>query len=276
MRGIGLILPNADFSGSPLGQISIAKSVDDLAYDVVVAYAESIGTSQYNSSLQTLVVDLMNNGLWDKVTAIYPMLGTSLSAKKVNLKSPNSFDLALGQNASVISNGLSFVDTISVSDVAMETINNKFMGYTYYFVGKQIRGKQNMAALLSSADSWIRIGGASNNGLQFYLGRNGVFQFADGSSTNIRKITFHAEETYMYCIADGVKSNNTASSNNYALNFVNGFGFECSALPIDTESNSNQLFSGEMYCAALGWMSEAESIKFDSIMCKFVADLKGL
>ena len=279
MKGIGLILPNADFSGSPLGRISIAESADDIAAEAVAAYAKAIGSSQYNSTLQPLVAELMNSGLWDKISAIYPMLGATLSAKKVNLKFPDTLALAFGANASSISNGVNFVDTIGVDAIQCDEVSKKFSGYTSFFAAKQIKGTYNGAILTSfKENNSIRIGAASNSGLQFYMSRFGMLSFVSGASTNVRKLTFHAEDTYIYNIADGVKADNIATNNNASLDVVvpTFIGADYAKLPIAPGSNSDLMFSGDVYCYAFGWMSEADSVKFDSLMNKFVADLKGL
>lgn len=280
MKGIGFILPNADFSGSPLGQVTIATNGDDMAMEVAVAYGKAIGTSQYNTKIASLVKNLINANLWDKTHAIYPMLGTSLATKSVNLKNPQYFNLLFGENASAISNGVSFVDSKNISAKNFDAIQKSFTGYTAFVCAKQIKGTYNGAVLVSSTESanGIVMGAASNNGLQFYLGRYGKFTFVTGASTSVRKMLFHAGDDYVYNIAEGVKSEllTTNSNLSLAVTIPNGLGYDCQRVPITAGGDSDRIFSGEVYGYALGWMSDDEAVKFDKILRDFYSSVKGL
>lgn len=280
MKGIGFILPNADFSGSPLGQVTIATNADAMAMEVAVAYGNAIGTSQYNTRIASLVKNLINANLWDKTHAIYPMLGTSLATKSVNLKNPQYFNLLFGENASAISNGVSFIDTKNISAKNFDSIQKSFTGYTAFVCAKQIKGTYNGAVLVSSIEgaNGIIMGAASNNGLQFYLSRYGKFTYVTGASTSVRTITFHAGDNYMYNIAEGVKGSNvdTNSNTSLAVTIPNGLGYDCQRVPITAGGDSDRIFSGEVYGYAFGWMSDDEAVKFDKILRDFYSSVKGL
>lgn len=122
MSGIANVIPGADFSNSPLGQVSFIKTHDEMAEDVVNTYAASIGDTTYNSQLKIMVKTLMDLEAWDGLD-IYPMLGSSLAHKKVNLnpeKGLNKSNLILGTNATDTTDGIVFE---KVAD-AGESISN--------------------------------------------------------------------------------------------------------------------------------------------------------
>ena len=280
MKGIGLILPNADFSSSPLGQVTIAKSLETVAMEVAVAYGNAIDTPQYNTQVASLVKNLMRANLWDKVDAVYPILGTTLSAKSINLKNPQYFNLLFGENASVANNGVSFVDTVDIEAKEPDKIYKAAAGYTAFICAKHTVGKQNLATLVSSTgqNDAIKIGAAYNNGLVFYLTRNGVFTYADGVSTAVRKITFHIGDASVYNISDGVKSDEESSGSSLTLlrDFTNEIGYNSYKTPLSAETQSAEIFSGELYGYAFGWMSDDEAINFDEILRNFYSSVKGL
>lgn len=257
-------------------------SIPTLSYadQVAVAYGDAIGTSLYNAEIASLVRKLVNANLWDKAHAIYPMLGSSLAAKSVNLKDPQYFNLLFGENASAISNGVSFVDTKNISAKNFDVIQKPFTGYTAFVCAKQIKGTYNGAVLASSTEgaNGIVMGAASNNGLQFYLGRYGQFAYVTGASTSVRKMLFHAGDNYIYNIAEGVKNNvvNTNSNTSLQVTIPNGLGYDCQRVPITAGGDSDRIFSGEVYGYALGWMSDDEATTFDKILRDFYSSVKGL
>lgn len=280
MKGIGLILPNADFSGSPLGQVTIAENSETVAMEIAVAYGNAIGTPQYNTQVALLVKNLIDANLWDKVDAVYPMLGTTLTAKGINLKNPQYFNLLFGENASVADNGVSFVDTVDIGAKDSDKIYKAAAGYTAFICARHIVGKQNLSTLISSTgvSDAIKIGGAYDNGLKFYLSRNGVVTYADGVSTAIKKITFHIGDAIVYNISEGVKSDEESSGSSLTLyrDFTNEIGYNCYKTPLSTETQSAEIFSGELYGYAFGWMSDDEVIIFDEILRNFCSSVKGL
>lgn len=281
MKGIGLILPNADFSSSPLGQVTIAKSLETVAMEVAVAYGNAIDTPQYNTQVASLVKNLMRANLWDKVHAVYPILGTTLSAKSINLKNPQYFNLLFGKNASVANKGVSFVDTVDIEAKEPDKIYNKAAaGYTAFICARDTVGKQNLGTLVSSTglSDAIKIGTGYNNGLVFYLSRNGVNTYVYGISTAVKKITFHIGDASVYNISDGVKSDEESSGSNLTLlrDFTNEIGYNSYKTPLSAETQSAEIFSGELYGYAFGWMSDDEAINFDEILRNFYSSVKGL
>lgn len=110
MSGIAFIVPNADFSNSPLGTVTVQKTAEEKAAEVVATYTTEIGDSTYSSELTQMVADLIRIGAWENLD-IYPMLGDSLADMKVNLNPTDGYlksGLLFGSNAEYITNGIRF------------------------------------------------------------------------------------------------------------------------------------------------------------------------
>jgi len=82
------------------------------------------------SAIDTFVSNLKSNGLWNKMTAIYPFLTTSTGSQAVNLKDPGVLGLGLTGSFSASSAGLtpssstSFIETQGVTtDTLYPTVN---------------------------------------------------------------------------------------------------------------------------------------------------------
>lgn len=115
MSGIALIIPGADFSGSPLGTVTPKKT----SAEIVDEYLANVGASVENrGKLITLYSTLSELGVIDMID-LFPMLGTSVSDRIVGLKPQGdeySFSsLVVGNNASVLeNNGIHFSDSESI------------------------------------------------------------------------------------------------------------------------------------------------------------------
>lgn len=115
MSGIALIIPGADFSGSPLGTVTPKKT----SAEIVGEYLANVGASSENmGKLVTLYSTLSELGVIDMID-LFPMLGTSVSDRIVGLKPQGdeySFSsLVVGNNASVLgNNGIHFSDSESI------------------------------------------------------------------------------------------------------------------------------------------------------------------
>lgn len=88
MNGIGLVIPGADFTGSPLGKVTVVESALERAISIVDAYTEVTEVSN-TVPLVNLVKGLIEEGIWDYVKAFYPMMGSSLPRKMADLKDPD-------------------------------------------------------------------------------------------------------------------------------------------------------------------------------------------
>lgn len=110
-KGIAIIIPNADYSARNLGKVTFSKTIEEEAAEIVSVYSSNIGTSMYNDALNLMVIRLMQEGLWEGLD-IYPMLGTSLDNKLVNIN-PNSgfigLPLIVPSSATASEDGIMFV-----------------------------------------------------------------------------------------------------------------------------------------------------------------------
>ena len=57
--GIAIIIPNADFSNSPLGKVTVVETPEEKAEKIVSAYASNVGVTAYNNSLKSMVKSLI-------------------------------------------------------------------------------------------------------------------------------------------------------------------------------------------------------------------------
>lgn len=88
MNGIGLVIPGADFSGSPLGKVTVAVSPLEQADEIVDAFVNVTHVTNTQPILN-FVLGLLENNLWDKLFAFFPMVGNNLDSKLVDLKDPS-------------------------------------------------------------------------------------------------------------------------------------------------------------------------------------------
>lgn len=78
--------------------ISISNSIGSGIRDGIDPSARSflqatgITDATITSAINTLVLDLKNNGIWDKMVAIYPIVGGTATTHKFNLKNPLDTD----------------------------------------------------------------------------------------------------------------------------------------------------------------------------------------
>jgi hypothetical protein len=74
------------------GLISPTSSTDSDATAFITA--ASITDSRQITAIQNLVSDLKTNNIWDKMLAIYPIIGGTANSHKYNLKDPRNLDAA--------------------------------------------------------------------------------------------------------------------------------------------------------------------------------------
>ena len=75
-----------------LARTASGGAVDPDAQAFITAAAITDPTQQ--SAINTLVVDLKADGLWTKMSALYPFVGSTASQQKYNLKDPRDLDVA--------------------------------------------------------------------------------------------------------------------------------------------------------------------------------------
>lgn len=77
--------------------ISSSPKVAGASFDAdATAFFTATGITDVTqkNAVNTLVLDLKNNSLWDKMNAIYPMVGGTATTHKYNLKNPSDSDAA--------------------------------------------------------------------------------------------------------------------------------------------------------------------------------------
>ena len=111
-KGIAFVIPNVDFSDSPLGKVT--RSVNE-AELIVRKYEEKIGATEFRIQIESFVNSLMGKGLWGKLDGIYLMLGSSFDTMKINLKDVDNLALEFKENATANTNSVSFSNAIAIS-----------------------------------------------------------------------------------------------------------------------------------------------------------------
>ena len=146
MSGIGIIIPNSDFSNSPLGTVSLVKTPTE----IVEAYLTRVGANNdYKDKLITLYTTLKQLDVIDHLD-IFPMLGSSLSNKLIGLKEQGKaylFDsLLVGDNASNATDGVTFADSAPNVDSLVLTekeIENVHGYYCFWRIKTFRKGQGN-------------------------------------------------------------------------------------------------------------------------------------
>lgn len=250
MSGIANVIPGADFSNSPLGQVSIIKTHDEMAEDVVNAYATAIGDTTYNDQLKIMVKNLMDLEAWDGLD-IYPMLGSSLAHKKVNLnpeKGLNKSNLILGSNATNTTDGIAFEKAVDAGEsISNYKQNIVLLSDGALFIADIIRSSSVTGAsgLYCSYDSAaprsrIHLSSASNtkfNVTQTY--NNYTYdQFTDLSTTTRRSYMYSVGSSKLKIYVDGTFNTETdsPSQTDAKISMVNYLG----AAPSSASSEYNQ------------------------------------
>jgi len=165
MSGIALVIPGADFSNSPLGQVTFSKTIAERAAEVVEAYATTIDSHTYDDELTILVDTLMRLGVWDTVN-VFPMLGDTITSKIKNLNQNSSVTDVVYPNTATLdqtNNELKFVQTLNPSVVGeVKRIMVKGIKKVFSFVdcNRTVLPPQKSTAIGNNA---ITIGTVSGN-----------------------------------------------------------------------------------------------------------------
>lgn len=114
--GVAIILNNQDFSGSSLGTVTLKESSEDKAKKMADAYCTAIGDSTHYDSVKNLMLGIISYGLVDKISGLYPMLGTTKQSLIVNAVTPGTNDLTILANSTAGTNEIEFSRTIGIGD----------------------------------------------------------------------------------------------------------------------------------------------------------------
>ena len=113
--GTVIILNDADFSASNLGKVTILPNKREMINQIVESYYTKTGDIGYESAIRTLVSELVNKNLWEKVKVLYPLLGTTLAQQSVDLT--GTHDIVPLANASAVTNGMFFNNQIGIGNI---------------------------------------------------------------------------------------------------------------------------------------------------------------
>lgn len=235
MNGIAIVIPNTDFSASPLGQVTFSVSNLEKATNIATAYCTAIGSSTHKDALIAFVKSLLDSNIWDDVKAFFPMVGNTLSSQLVDLKDTERSAWA-GANFSYDEKGVHIANDIDAGVPSSDLwyVDTPFIGRSCIFAGySDNTGGMNTHPIFSQkyqdandgSDVVIRDG----NSLSFALGYVSVDSLAQAyygnssdraksgisESTPARYVSFSFNQTaYLYTNGTQTSASVSASFNN--------------------------------------------------------------
>lgn len=109
--GTAVKVNGADFSAHSIGKITFKPSIYERTAAIVDSYISAIGgDTTYKAQIYDLVFSLIDNNLWDNIYILYPMLGSTLVHKLVNLKDVSE-SAAVDSSADISTNGVVFTQS---------------------------------------------------------------------------------------------------------------------------------------------------------------------
>lgn len=273
MSGIGFIIPNSDFSNSPLGSVTIIKTNKQLAQEYTDAYATAIGTDEYNDAIYKMALSILNSSLWDKTIAIYPILGDTVAKQTVALKGENMNVFA---NASRGDNKLVFTNDVSIGPQTATDYNRLIsVSSTKRDYGVVFRANCTVTPTSGSyRDSYLtnffyyRNSTSSGKKWSLYFSSNSTN--AVTAQTNDTRIAYTNLLDLQYVYANG-ELVAQKSQNNGIGTFRNMFGCSEAASfpntqPGETISQTGTLFKGTLSYFVLGYFNQSDIITMDRIL----------
>lgn len=94
---------SSDFADIPLVVVGVDQDVTNFFNRVIANGGSLTGTEE--SAITTLVSSLKSDNIWDDCQAIYPCVGASSAATKVNLKNTGSYELSFNGGITFSSDG---------------------------------------------------------------------------------------------------------------------------------------------------------------------------
>ena len=225
MAGIAFVIPNSDFSESPLGQVTFKKNVNDL----VSAYAENIGTHDYDEALKTMLRSLNVLGLLESMD-IYPMFGSTLNLLKLNLLPKSNVaetewqgrELVFGANALANEDYVQLDATTQTGTVTYHDVSIPTSESPYVFT--DVRIGTNNSVLYTNRDSTNLLIGSSNQKPR--LVARGVDQVVDDETVTGRRVRLavSVQSASQKVYVDEVGYENTSTGSLTSLSFTDVLG----------------------------------------------------
>lgn len=275
--GTAIIVKGADFSKNNIGTITFGS----LSERIVNKYNSAIGTNEYQGPLSQMVNSLIEESLWDKIVALYPILGDSLNAKCVNLASDGAYPMRLKENAANGDKLISFSNTIEVSanDDSLPIYAGRAFGYG--FIVDYVRtewgnntsnlfsiGSGGLTTSLKEGGRAIKIGLANSRGVESTPASEKYPE-----SRHLYSYVNEAAESKLY--VDGILNNtNSATSQNSNAPYSGYFGSTAVYNPTSTVgspiSANQNIGSGEMRFFLYGAFTNDELVKATDIVQEFL------
>ena len=283
MKSFGFIIPNADFSDSPLGSVEFAVTDEELAMRYANAFCTSIGDDTYKSQLQSMILSLLENNLWNKMIAIYPMIGNTSTTLVKNLVNDGT-DAFIAANASAGTNKLVFSNAIGTGNVAnnVTMLSNEGHGVSIYANFKCTASGLNDIATFSRVGSTPKMYQNGNK----YVAIEAVSssQISTVSAQSATSACFRVVEVndgkYGVTLKVGEETKSITDLNynaDYPMYVGNNIGVNIrNADAMNTEAGATLssgirgLFKGEMYFYAIGRLTSTEEDLVKSIFDAFV------
>ena len=275
MKGLGFIIPNADFSNSPLGKVNFYKSNEEIAREIVDEYNVSIGTVAFDTALYNMVLSMLNEELWDKTKTLFPILGSNLTSKGVNLKN-SSAPMQLLANASIGENSITFVNTISVGTPTAETTFSFNEENQRSILMKAVATRTTNAKTTSSLTSGVSTSNNSDyEGMAFYFAFQSSMRLnSKKTSETLHRYAYTQDTNTAYLHVDGVEDGTFSGTWNTAVTYTpntmfgttNGDGGTAG----ETITDSASLINGSLYYYCLGNFTNDELQVMDGILSTFV------
>lgn len=265
MKGIAIIIPNADFSGSPLGKVTKSMSIEEKAQEIVSSYSTEVGVSDYNVALKSMIVSLMDKGIWEGLD-VYPIIGDTVTKMCKNINTDNGYlkkDLLVPSSTSVEDNSLLFNN---VSSTAQELPN----------VDKRTIASSTMSGYYCAFD--VVATEFSDNMYIIYGGRSGSFNIrittsksvaADAANKVIDKINT-ADTRRLYSLHSGdsnfdIYVNGTLGAS--ASNFINWNGTKQNLV---IPCGIGNTLKGNVRLFVQGFIPQDKHVEADKIFRKFL------
>ena len=182
-----LLFPLFSYSQLSIGILESSRVKTDADaqafFDRVTAAGGSLTTTEKNAVNQ-LVVDLKNIGVWTKIDAAYPMVGSSSAASAQNLKS-SSFTLTFSgtwtfNSSGIVPNGSNTFANTGLTPST--TLTNTDIHISYYSKTNQNTTTVDMGCSISGSGPYIIMQLSTNNTL-FAINQAGLYPiFVDTDS----------------------------------------------------------------------------------------------
>lgn len=225
--------------------------------------AASITSSTQITAIQNLVFDLKQNNIWNKMQAIYPIVGGSENSHKYNLRDPRDLDAAFR---------LSF--TTGWTHSASGATPNGTSAFANTFYQPSVAANQNSHHLSYYSRTDLNGTFVDIGSLQ---GTNGIFSgrrsFISPRDTNSAAFAINNRGTEF---AQGSNTNSTGFyiANRTSTSLVNGWKNGTKLAENGTTAPSTTPPSATTYIGA--WNSNGTAVFFSSRQCAFASIGSGL